>query len=168
MPMKKYLYNIAMVVIIATIAISLTSCDKDSDLEMSDLEGAWKLQSSSGYGETKQYDEERWTYVKLMSNGTFVEVDHKYDGDCSVQTGECWVDSKTRTLNVRQQSYKTTDPYSIPLTGTTVGMEIVEKTDNKMTLRTLGVTATYVRVSNSEFEQKYATVMNIISSYLSY
>lgn len=37
-----------------------------------------------------------------------------------------------------------------------------------MTLRTLGVTATYVRVSNSEFEQKYATVMNIISSYLSY
>lgn len=37
-----------------------------------------------------------------------------------------------------------------------------------MTLRTLGVTATYVRVSNSEFEQKYATVMNAISSYLSY
>lgn len=33
-----------------------------------------------------------------------------------------------------------------------------------MTLRTLGVTATYVRVSNSEFEQKYATVMSIISS----
>lgn len=31
MPMKKYLYNIAMVVIVATIAISLTSCDKDSD-----------------------------------------------------------------------------------------------------------------------------------------
>lgn len=166
--MKKYLYNIAMVVIIATIAISLTSCDKDSDLEMSDLEGAWKLQSSSGYGETKQYDEEEWIYVKFMSNGTYVEVDHKGDGDCSVQTGECWVDSKTRTLNVRQQSYKTTDPYSIPLTGTTVGMEIVEKTDNKMTLRTLGVTATYVRVSNSEFEQKYATVMNAISSYLSY
>lgn len=168
--MKKYLYNIVMVVIVATIAISLTSCDKDSDLEMSDLEGAWKLQSSSGYGETKQYDEERWTYVKFMSNRTYVEVDHKGDGDCSVQTGECWVDSKTRTLNVRQQSYKTTDPYSIPLTGTTVGMEIVEKTDNKMTLRTLGseATDTYVRVSNSEFEQKYATVMNIISSYLSY
>lgn len=166
--MKKYLYNIAMVVIVATIAISLTSCDKDSDLEMSDLEGAWKLQSSSGYGETKQYDEEKWTYVKFMSNGTYVEVDHEDDGDCSVQTGECWVDSKTRTINVRLQSYKTTKQYSIPLTGTTVGMEIVEKTDNKMTLRTLGVTATYVRVSNSEFEQKYATVMNIISSYLSY
>lgn len=168
MPMKKYLYNIVMVAIVATIAISLTSCDKDSDLEMSDLEGAWKLQSSSGYGETKQYDEERWTYVKFMSNGTYVEVDHEDDGDCSVQTGECWVDSKTRTINVRSQSYKTTKLYSIPLTGTTVGMEIVEKTDNKMTLRTLGVTATYVRVSNSEFEQKYATVMNIISSYLSY
>lgn len=166
--MKKYLYNIAMVVIVATIAISLTSCDKDSDLEMSDLEGAWKLQSSSGYGETKQYDEEEWTYVKIMSNGTYVEVDHEDDGDCSVQTGECWVDSKTRTINVRLQSYKTTELYNIPLTGTTVGMEIVEKTDNKMTLRTLGVTATYVRVSNSEFEQKYATVMNAISSYLSY
>lgn len=164
MPMKKYLYNIVMVAIVATIAISLTSCDKDSDLEMSGFEGAWKLQSSSGYGETKQYDEERWTYVKFMSNGTYVEVDHEDDGDCSVQTGECWVDSKTRTINVRSQSYKTTELYNIPLTGTTVGMEIVEKTDNKMTLRTLGVTATYVRVSNSEFEQKYATVMNIISS----
>ena len=159
--MKKYLYNIVMVVIVATIAISLTSCDKDSDSDMSGFAEAWKLQSSSGY-------EEDWVYVKFMSNRTYVEVDHKGDGDCSVQTGECWVDSKTRTLNVRQQSYKTTDPYSIPLTGTTVGMEIVEKTDNKMTLRTLGVTATYVRVSNSEFEQKYATVMNIISSYLSY
>ena len=32
MPMKKYLYNIVMVAIVATIAISLTSCDKDSDL----------------------------------------------------------------------------------------------------------------------------------------
>ena len=32
MPMKKYLYNIVMVTIVATIAISLTSCDKDSDL----------------------------------------------------------------------------------------------------------------------------------------
>ena len=31
MPMNKYLYNIAMVVIITTIAISLTSCDKDSE-----------------------------------------------------------------------------------------------------------------------------------------
>ena len=31
MPMKKYLYNIAMVVIVATIAISLTSCEKDSE-----------------------------------------------------------------------------------------------------------------------------------------
>lgn len=166
--MKKYLYNIMMVAIVATIAISLTSCDKDSDLEMSDIEGAWKLQSSSGYGETKQYDEERWTYVKFMSNGTYVEVDHEDDGDCSVQTGECWVDSKTRTINVRSQSYKTTKQYSIPLTGTTIGSEIVEKTDNKMMLRTLGVTATYIRVSNSEFEQKYATVKNIISSYLSY
>ena len=158
---KKYLYNIVALFLATTIAISLTSCDKDSDSDMSGFAEAWKLQISSGY-------EEDWAYVKFMSNGTFVEVDHKYDGDCSVQTGECWVDSKTRTLNVRQQSYKTTDPYSIPLTGTTVGMEIVEKTDNKMTLRTLGVTATYVRVSNSEFEQKYATVMNIISSYLSY
>jgi|GEM_PF-4252627 len=166
--MKKYLYNIVMVVIVAIIAISLTSCDKDSDSDMSGFAGAWKLQSSSGYGETKQYDEERWTYVKFMSNGTYVEVDHEDDGDCSVQTGECWVDSKTRTINVRSQSYKTTELYNIPLTGTTVGMEIVEKTDNKMTLRTLGVTATYVRVSNSEFEQKYATVKNIISSYLSY
>ena len=165
---KKYLYNIVALFLATTIAISLTSCDKDSDLEMSGFAGAWKLQSSSGYGETKQYDEERWTYVKIMSNGTYVEVDHEDDGDCSVQTGECWVDSKTRTINVRLQSYKTTKQYSIPLTGTTVGMEIVEKTDNKMTLRTLGVTATYVRVSNSEFEQKYATVMNIISSYLSY
>ena len=162
--MKKYLYNIVMVAIVATIAISLTSCDKDSDSDMSGFAGAWKLQSSSGYGETKQYDEERWTYVKFMSNGTYVEVDHEDDGDCSVQTGECWVDSKTRTINVRSQSYKTTKQYSIPLTGTTIGSEIVEKTDNKMTLRTLGVTATYVRVSNSEFEQKYATVMNIISS----
>ena len=166
--MKKYLYNIMMVAIVATIAISLTSCDKDSDSDMSGFAGAWKVQSSSGYGETKQYDEEEWTYVKFMSNGTYVEVDHEDDGDCSVQTGEYWVDSKTRTINVRSQSYKTTELYNIPLTGTTVGMEIVEKTDNKMTLRTLGVTATYVRVSDSEFEQKYATVMNIISSYLSY
>ena len=164
MPMKKYLYNIAMVVIVATIAISLTSCDKDSDSDMSGFAEAWKLQSSSGY-------EEDWVYVKFMSNGTFVAVDHGYGGYCSVLTGECWVDSKTRTINLRPQSYKTTEPpYSIPLTGPTVGMEIVEKTDNKMTLRTLGseATDTYVRVSNSEFEQKYATVMNIISSYLSY
>ena len=150
-----------------TIAISLTSCDKDSDLEMSDLEGAWKLQSSSGYGMTIQNDEENWEYWKFTSNGTILDVQHK-NGNYTIQTLECWVDSKTRTINVRLQSYKTTKQYSIPLTGTTVGMEIVEKTDNKMTLRTLGVTATYVRVSNSEFEQKYATVMNIISSYLSY
>ena len=165
--MKKYLYNIAMVVIVATIAISLTSCDKDSDLEMSDLEGAWKLQSSSGYGMTIQNDEENWEYWKFTSNGTILDVQHK-NGNYTIQTLEYWVDSKTRTLSARQKSYKTTKTYSIPLTGTTIGYEIVEKTDNKMTLRTLGVTATYVRVSNSEFEQKYATVMNIISSYLSY
>ena len=165
--MKKYLYNIAMVVIVATIAISLTSCDKDSDLEMSDLEGAWKLQSSSGYGMTIQNDEENWDYWKFTSNGTILDVQHK-NGNYTIQTLEYWVDSKTRTLSARQKSYKTTKTYSIPLTGTTIGYEIVEKTDNKMTLRTLGVTATYVRVSNSEFEQKYATVMNIISSYLSY
>ena len=163
--MKKYLFKIAMVVIVATIAISLTSCDKDSDgLEMSSFEGVWKTQSSSGYGITIQNDEEEWTYVKFMSNGTYVEVDHEDDGDCSVQTGECWVDSKTRTINVRPQSYKTTKRYSISLTGTTIGMEIVEKTNDQMTLRVLGQTTTYVRGSNSEFEQKYATVMSIISS----
>ena len=161
--MKKYLYNIAMVAIVATIAISLTSCDKDSDLEMSDLEGAWKLQSSSGYGMTIQNDEENWEYWKFTSNGTILDVKHK-NGDYTIQTLEYWVDSKTRTLSVRQQSYKTTDPYSIPLTGTTIGYEIVEKTDNNMTLRALGATATSVRVSNSEFEQKYTTVMNAISS----
>lgn len=167
MPMKKYLYNIAMVVIVATIAISLTSCETDSDLEMSDLEGAWKLQSSSGYGMTIQNDEENWEYWKFTSNGTILDVQHK-NGNYTIQTLEYWVDSKTRTLSARQKSVQTTKTYSIPLTGTTIGYEIVEKTDNKMTLRALGATATCVRVSNSEFEQKYATVMNAISSYLSY
>lgn len=161
---KKYLYNIVALFLATTIAISLTSCDKDSDSDMSGFAGAWKVQSQSGYGETKQYDEERWAYVKFTSNGTYVGVEHEDDGDCYVRTGECWVDSKTRTINVRLQSYKTTNQYSIPLTGTTIGYEIVEKTDNKMTLRTLGQTTTCVRVSDSEFEQKYATVMNAISS----
>ena len=160
---KKYLYNIVALFLATTIAISLTSCDKDSDLEMSDLEGAWKLQSSSGYGMTIQNDEENWEYWKFTSNGTILDVQHK-NGNYTIQTLEYWVDSKTRTLSVRQKSVQTTKTYSIPLTGTTIGYEIVEKTDNKMTLRALGATATSVRVSNSEFEQKYATVMNIISS----
>ena len=164
---KKYLYNIVALFLATTIAISLTSCDKDSDLEMSDLEGAWKLQSSSGYGMTIQNDEENWEYWKFTSNGTILDVQHQ-NGNYTIQTLEYWVDSKTRTLSARQKSVQTTKTYSIPLTGTTIGYEIVEKTDNKMTLRALGATATCVRVSNSEFEQKYTTVMNIISSYLSY
>ncbi len=160
---KKYLYNIVALFLATTIAISLTSCDKDSDSDMSGFAGAWKLQSSSGYGMTIQNDEENWEYWKFTSNGTILDVKHQ-NGNYTIQTLEYWGDSKTRTLSVRQKSVQTTETYSIQLTGTTIGYEILEKTDNKMTLRTLGVTATCVRVSDSEFEQKYATVMNAISS----
>ena len=160
---KKYLYNIVALFLATTIAISLTSCDKDSDSDMSGFAGAWKVQSQSGYGMTIENDEENWDYSMFTSNGTILDVQHK-NGNYTIQTLEYWVDSKTRTLSVRPKSVQTTETYSTQLTGTTIGYEIVEKTDNKMTLRALGATVTFVRVSNSEFEQKYATVMNAISS----
>ena len=96
---KKYLYNIVALFLATTIAISLTSCDKDSDSDMSGFAGAWKVQSQSGYGMTIENDEENWDYSMFTSNGTILDVQHK-NGNYTIETLEYWVDSKTRTLSV--------------------------------------------------------------------
>ena len=154
--MKKLFYIFTMVAIVATIVVSQTSCDNNSDdFVISDFSGTWKLQSQSGWGNSYS----AVTYLKLMSNGTYVECDYSTTkGYYSLQNGEYWVDNKTRTLYVRAKSQQSTNPYLLGTEGTTFGMEIIEITKDKMTLRLLGQTSSYVRVSDSEFDQMLAEV----------
>ena len=115
MPMKKYLYNIVMVAIVATIAISLTSCDKDSDLAFAEPQavstheyvdlglkvkwatcnvGAEKPEDYGDYfawGETKPKTEYSWsTYKFTKYTGSDKTVLDAADDAATANWGSAW------------------------------------------------------------------------------
>ena len=134
--MKKYLYQF-MVVLMAISSFTLVSCSDDGDGEefSSDIVGTWK----SSLSEMEAVFGEQ--YIQFDSDGQFIEVDILGLGSDEVEIMKGQWKRSGNTIIISGNDIITTTT------------EIMQLTDNNLTLATLGIPMSYKRGPDSEIEK---------------
>ena len=134
--MKKYLYQF-FVALMAISSFTLVSCSDDGDGEefSSDIVGTWK----SSLSEMEAVFGEQ--YIQFDSDGQFIEVDILGLGSDEVEIMKGQWKRSGNTIIISGNDIITTTT------------EIMQLTDNNLTLATLGIPMSYKRVPDSEIEK---------------
>ena len=154
--MKKHLFLFGAIVL-AVMGMTLTSCGDDNDEPGGgDIVGTWEADTpwlSSPGGLYDEFYDYIKTYTKFNKDNTYVSVTDMILTDEWVElTGEdkhqIEIDRGSYTIsgnNLTTRSYYDETETSLPCTYSIKG--------NKMTVKTLGMTFTFTRVSDSMIEQ---------------
>ena len=134
--MKKYLFQF-VVTLFAISSFTLVSCSDDGDGEefSSDIVGTWK----SSLSEMEAVFGEQ--YIQFDSDGQFIEVDILGLGSDEVEIMKGQWKRSGNTIIISGNDIITTTT------------EIMQLTDNNLTLATLGIPMSYKRVPDSEIEK---------------
>lgn len=134
--MKKYLYQI-FVLILAITSLTFVSCSDgdDDEISSSNIVGTWENDSfSTDEAETffgKQY-------VQFNANGEFIEIDvdgYGSEGDVDITRGQWKKEGNTISISGKGVTPVTT--------------QITNLTNTDLTLVTLGISLSYKRVDDS-------------------
>lgn len=155
--MKKTFYLLLATMLLAVTGMTLTACGDDNDEPSGgDIVGTWESDTpwlSSPGGLYENFYESIKTYTKFNQNNTYVSVsDMILTDEWAELTGEdkhqIEIDRGTYTIsgnNLTTQSYDDETETSLPCIYSIKG--------NKMTVKTLGMTFTFTRVSDSLIDQ---------------
>lgn len=139
----------ALVALIAALPFSLVSCGSDDDDGeiSSGIVGTWKGLSALGYG----VEEAAIDYTQFKSDGTYVEASYYDDEGYSVSYGKWYQkDDILYTTTILDFNIEEDEGLSEEMT---FPLRIVKMEGKTMTVEFLGVTATAVKVADSEMEE---------------
>ena len=154
--MKKYLLLFGAIVL-ALMGITLTACGDDNDEPGGgDIVGTWEADTpwlSSPGGLYEDFYESIKTYTKFNTNNTYVSVSDMILTDEWVElTGEdkhqIEIDRGTYTISGNNLTTKSDDDETETSLSCTYSIK-----GNKMTVKALGMTFTFTRVSDSMINQ---------------
>lgn len=143
--MKKCLERLMAAVLLLTATFALGGCsDDDEGVVEGSIVGTWKCTSLK-----EAEDLFGQQYVQFREDGTYIEVDITDD---YVVDGEVLWEGEVEILRGRW----TQDGTSIHVSGpdiVSIDTQITNLTDTRLTLTTVGIPLSYVRVDDSEIEQ---------------